>query len=360
MTEGANRRNVASGAATHISARAGRAGGQDMRATPDQLERELPSPRKASPVGAELPELPPPEPPGVSERLFPGFRTEYLQASGARIRVLSQGSGPPLLLLHGHPETHVTWHKVAPALTDSYTVIAPDLRGYGDSSKPDYSPRSQEYSFRAMAGDMVEVMGRLGYKQFMVAGHDRGGRVVHRMMLDHPDAVAKGAVLDVVPTLTMYNDTSKEFATKYVWWFFQIQPAPTPEHLISLDPGYYLRDHLAVQCKTPGAVTPDAMAEYIRCYCCKGSIRAACEDYRAAAGIDLEQDRADDEADRKIKAPLLALWGGQGTVGKLWDVLATWRPKSHAAVEGQALPCGHLIPEEQPELTIALFRRFFV
>jgi haloacetate dehalogenase len=337
-----------------------RAGAQEMRPTPDQLERELPSPRKAPLVGAELPELPPPEPTGVSERLFPGFRAQDVQTGGATIHVLSKGSGPPLLLLHGHPETHVAWHKVAPALTDRYTVVAPDLRGYGDSSKPDYSPRSQDYSFRAMAQDMVEVMARFGYTRFMVAGHDRGGRVVHRMMLDHPDAVVKGAVLDIVPTLTMYNDTSKEFATKYVWWFLQIQPAPMPEHLIGLDPGYYLRDHLAVQGKTPGAVTPEAMAEYIRCYCCKGAIRAVCEDYRAAAGIDLDQDRADEEAGRKIEAPLLALWGAKGTVGELWNVLDTWRPKTQSALEGHALPCGHLIPEEQAEQVISEFSRFFI
>jgi haloacetate dehalogenase len=334
-------------------------GAQKSPPTPDDLERELPSSRKGPPVGAVLPELPPPQPAGVSERLFPGFRAEDIQTSGATIHVLNKGSGPPLLLLHGHPETHVTWHKVAPALTDNYTVIVPDLRGYGDSSKPDYSPRSREYSFRAMAQDMVEVMAHFGAKQFMVAGHDRGGRVVHRMMLDHPDVVTKGAVLDIAPTLTMYDDTSKEFATKYVWWFLQIQPAPMPEHLISLDPAYYLRDHLVVQGKTPGAVTPEAMAEYIRCYCCKGTIRAVCEDYRAAAGIDLEQDRADDADGHKIKAPLLALWGAKGTVGKLWDVLDTWRPKTQAALEGQALPCGHLIPEEQPEMLISYFRRFF-
>jgi haloacetate dehalogenase len=335
------------------------AGTQQNAPTPDNLERELPSPRRGPPVGAALPELPPPQPADVSERLFPGFRAEDIKTSGATIHTLSKGSGPPLLLLHGHPETHVTWHKVAPALAQSHKVIVADLRGYGDSSKPDYSPQSREYSFRAMAQDMVEVMGRFGDKRFMVAGHDRGGRVVHRMMLDHPDIIIKSAVLDIAPTLTMYEDTSKEFATKYVWWFFQIQPAPMPEYLISLDPAYYLRDHLAVQCKTPGAVTPEAMAEYIRCYCCKSAIRAVCEDYRAAAGIDLDQDRADDAAGHKIKAPLLALWGAKGTVGKLWDVLGTWRSKTQATLEGEALPCGHLIPEEQPEKVIAHFERFF-
>jgi haloacetate dehalogenase len=358
--ENIDRRTLATmGVVTLLSMLAAPVGAQELPPTPDNLERELPSPRQAPSIGTELPELPAPQPAGISERLFPGFRTEDVQTSGATIHVVSKGSGPPLLLIHGHPETHVTWHKVAPALTDNYTVIVPDLRGYGDSSKPDYSPRSKEYLFRAMADDLVEVMIRFGHQQFMVAGHDRGGRVVHRMMLDHPDVVTKGAVLDIAPTLTMYDDTSKEFATKYVWWFLQIQPAPMPEHLISLDPGYYLRDHLAVQGKTPGAVTPDAMAEYIRCYCCKGTIRAVCEDYRAAAGIDLDQDRADDAAGRKIRAPLLVLWGAKGTVGKLWDVLGTWRPKTEAVLEGQALPCGHLIPEEQPDEVISQFRRFF-
>ena len=328
--------------------------------SPESLEHELPSPRPAPPPGAVLPELPPAQPAGVGERLLPGFKSQDIRTSGATIRVLTKGDGPPLLLIHGHPETHVAWHKVAPALAGSgFSIILPDLRGYGDSSKPDYSPQSSAYSFRAMGQDMIEVMQQLGHSTFMAAGHDRGGRVLHRMCLDHPDAVLKAAVLDVAPTLTMYDDTNKEFATKYVWWFLQIQPAPMPEHLIGLDPGYYLRDHLAAQGKTPRAVTPEAMAEYIRTYCCKGTIRAVCEDYRAAAGIDLDMDRADDGAGRRIKAPLLALWGGDGTVGQLWDVLATWRPIAQGSLEGEALPCGHLLPEEQPERIIAHFRRFF-
>jgi len=330
-----------------------------MPHTPEDLERELPSPRRPPHAGSELPELPPPQPEGISGRLFPDFQAQDIQTSEATIHLVTKGSGPPLLLLHGHPQTHVTWSKVAPTLAEAYTVVAPDLRGYGDSSKPGYSPRSENYSFRTMAEDMVEAMARLGHKQFFVAGHDRGGRVLHRMMLDHPDAVLKGATLDIVPTLTMYNETTKEFATRYVWWFFQIQPAPMPEHMIGLDSGYYLREHLAVQGKTPGAVTPDAMAEYIRCYCCKASIRAACEDYRAAAGIDLDHDRADDAAGRKITAPLLVLWGAKGTVGKLWDVLAAWGLKTEAALEGEALPCGHLLPEEAPDAVIAQLRRFF-
>ena len=290
--------------------------------------------------------------------LFPDVRIQDIQTSGATIHTLSKGRGQPLLLIHGHPETHVTWHKVAPALVDAgYQVVLPDLRGYGDSSKPDDSPQNSNYSFRAMAQDMVEIMRQSGHASFMVAGHDRGGRVVHRLCLDHPDAVQKAAVLDVAPTLTMYDDTSKEFATRYVWWFLQIQPAPMPEHLISLDPVFCLRDHLAVQGKTLGAVTPDAMAEYIRTYCYRGTIRAVCEDDRAAAGIDM--DRADDKSGHRIRAPLLALWGAKGTVGQLWDVPATCGPKTDGPIMGEALPCGHLIPEEAPELVISHFRQFF-
>ena len=362
MKHDINRRTAAAiGITTFVAAVAGSARAQQLSApSPENLASELPSPRPAPSIGTDLPELPPTQPTGVSEALFPGFKSQDIQTDGATIRTLSKGDGQPLLLVHGHPETHVTWHKVAPALVDAgYRVVLCDLRGYGDSSKPDYSPECRNYSFRASAQDLVEVMRQLGHTSFMVAGHDRGGRVVHRMCLDHPDAVQKAAVLDIAPTLTMYSDTNKEFATRYVWWFLQIQPAPMPEHLISVDPGYYLRDHLAVQGKTPGAVTPEAMAEYIRTYCCKGTIRAVCEDYRAAAGIDLEMDRADDTAGHKIKAPLLALWGAKGTVGQLWDVLATWRPKAQSSVEGEALPCGHLIPEEQPDLVIACFRRFF-
>ena len=254
----------------------------------------------------------------------------------------------------------MTWHKIAPALAEHYSVVLTDLRGYGDSSKPPGGDDHSDYTFRAMAEDQVEVMRQLGHARFMLAGHDRGGRVAHRLCLDHADAVEKVALLDIAPTLTMYNETSKEFATKYLWWFLQIQPEPMPEHLISLDPVYYLRDHLFVQGKTPGAVTPEAMAEYIRCYCCKDTIHAICEDYRAAASVDLEMDRRDDAAGHKIKAPVLALWGAKGTVGQLWDVLSTWRSKAEGSVTGEALPCGHLLPEEHPQLVLKKFRSFFV
>jgi haloacetate dehalogenase len=272
---------------------------------------------------------------------------------------LTKGDGPPLLLLHGHPETLVTWHKIASALAEHYSVVLTDLRGYGDSSKPPGGENHADYTFRAMAQDQVEVMRQLGHTRFSIAGHDRGGRVAHRMCLDHPRVVERVAFLDIAPTLTMYNDTNKEFATRYVWWFLQIQPEPMPEHLIELDSVYYLRDHLFVQGKAPGAVTPEAMAEYIRCYCCKGTIHAVCEDYRAAASVDLDMDRADDAAGRRIEAPVLALWGGEGTVGQLWDVLATWRAKSASSVTGKALPCEHLLPEEKPQELLSEFRSFF-
>jgi haloacetate dehalogenase len=307
---------------------------------------------------AHLPQLPTPPAVATTRKLFPGFTVQSIKTSGATINVLKGGEGPPLLLLHGHPETHVTWHKIASDLARNYSVIIPDLRGYGDSSKPDGGERHVNYSFRAMALDQVETMRHFGHERFLVAGHDRGARVAHRLCLDHPQSVLKVCLMDIAPTLTMYRDTNKEFATRYVWWFLQIQPFPMPEHIIGNDPEYYLKEHLAVQGKTPGAVTPEAMAEYLRCYCCSGTIHAVCEDYRAAADIDLEMDAADDGAGHMISSPLLALWGGKGVVGQMWDVLATWRAKA-TSVSGRALDCGHLLPEEQPAEVLAELRQFF-
>ncbi len=321
---------------------------------------ELPTPASAVPPSQAipLPALPAPAPADVNERLFPGFEAQVVATSGASIYVLKGGSGPPLLLLHGHPETHVCWHKIAGELAKAYTVVLPDLRGYGDSSKPAGGEQHANYSFRALAQDQVEVMQHFGFDRFYLAGHDRGGRVAHRLCLDHPQAVLKASVLDIAPTLTMYANTTQLFATRYVWWFLQIQPYPLPENLIGLDAAYYLKYHLAVQNKTPGAVTPEALQEYLRCYCCTGTIHAACEDYRAAAGIDLAHDRADDAAGHYVTAPLLALWGGLGVVGHLWNVLDTWRAKANR-VSGQALDCGHLLPEEQPAAVLAQFQAFF-
>ena len=310
--------------------------------------------------GSPLSALPLPSLPDTDQRFFPGFTRESVQTSGATINVLRGGEGPPLLLLHGHPETHVAWHKIAGELAKDYTVVLPDLRGYGDASKPEGGEKHVNYSGRAMALDQLEVMRHLGFPQFFAAGHDRGARVLHRLALDHPECVRKLTLMDIAPTLTMYRETNQEFATRYVWWFFQIQPFPMPEHFIGLDPGYHLQEHLKVQGKTPGAVTPEAMAEYLRCYCCTETIHAVCEDYRAGAGIDLEMDADDDKAGKKIAAPVQVLWGAKGVVGQMYDVLATWRPKCEQPVVGQALECGHLLPEEQPKQVLAALRKFCV
>ncbi len=294
-------------------------------------------------------------PSNTAPALFPGFQQTKTRTSGAEVHTLVGGSGPPLLLLHGHPETHVAWWKVAPGLAEHFTVVLTDLRGYGDSSKPDGGPNHENYSKRAMGQDQREVMQSLGFDQFQAVGHDRGGRVLHRMMLDYPQVVTRGAVLDIAPTDLMYAATNEEFATKYFWWFFHIQDAPLPERMIDSQTELYLRAHLDAQSKTPGAVTPEAFAEYLRCYDEPACVHAVCEDYRASVTIDRQHTEEDRKQGRKVTQPLLALWGGKGTVGALFDVLGLWRQEAEA-VEGHALPCGHLIPEEAPDgLVTALY-----
>jgi haloacetate dehalogenase len=293
----------------------------------------------------------------LTEKLFPGFKQYSIKTSGATIRTLVGGQGPALLLLHGHPQTMACWHKIASDLAKHFTVVLTDLRGYGDSSKPEGGENHIAYSKRMMAIDQVEVMKQLGFNRFQAAGHDRGGRVLHRMLLDFPDVVERAAVLDIAPTATMYAKTDFQFAQKYVWWFFLTQPAPLPETLIGNNLDYYLNHHINKQNKTPGAITPDAYAEYKRVYT-KETLHAVCEDYRAAASIDLEHDAADSE--KRIQVPLLALWGVKGVVGKSYDVLQTWREKSiDGVVQGRSLPCGHYLAEEAPEETLAEFLKFF-
>jgi haloacetate dehalogenase len=294
----------------------------------------------------------------AADDFFPGFTDRMIEANGVSIRTRTAGRGTPLLLLHGFPETHVEWHKIAGGLAERFSVVLTDLRGYGDSSKPEGGEESVNYSHRVMAKDQVEVMRALGFERFAVAGHDRGGRVAHRMALDFPEKVLRLAVLDIAPTLTMYERADMEFAKRYVWWFFHIQKYPMPERMIGADPEFYLRQQMGSLTGTPGAVTAAALAEYLRCYCQPATIHATCEDYRAAAGIGLRQDAEDAKAGRKVTAPLLALWGAKGAVGKWYDVPAVWRERA-TDVRGRALDCGHMIPEELPEETLAEFVRFF-
>lgn len=288
-------------------------------------------------------------------KLLPGFRRSRIKTSGAEINTFVKGEGPPLLLLHGHPQTVVCWHKVAPKLAERFTVVLTDLRGYGDSSKPDGGKDSFNYSKREMARDQVEVMHALGFEHFCAAGHDRGGRVLHRLLLDHPAAVTRAALLDIAPTATMYAKVTKDFAMRYMWWFFLSQPAPLPETLIGNNLDFYLQAHINKQNKTPGAIDPVAFEEYRRCYT-RETLHAVCEDYRAAAGIDLLHDAAD--SDKRIGCPLLVLWGEKGVVGSTYDVRETWREKA-TDVRGESLPCGHYLPEEAPELVVDKLSDFF-
>jgi haloacetate dehalogenase len=290
--------------------------------------------------------------------MIKGFSTRDVRvAPGIKIRAATGGSGPPILLLHGFPQTHVCWRKVAPALArDGYSVVAADLRGYGDSSKPRTSQDHAPYSKRAMAADQVALMRRLGHERFAVVGHDRGARVAHRMALDHPDAVEKIAVLDIAPTATMYARTDRAFATLYWHWFFLIQPFDLPERMIGSDPGGFIRR--IFRGPAARAFEKAAVAEYVRCFSRKAAIHGACEDYRAAASIDLVHDKADEAAGRMVEAPLLALWGRDGIIGRLYEPLAVWREKA-TKVSGHEIACGHFLPEEAPEETLAALRAFF-
>lgn len=291
--------------------------------------------------------------------MFDGFTDSRITLpSGLTIRVRQGGNGPAVLLLHGYPQTSACWHKVAPLLIAAgYRVIAPDLRGYGASDKPPSTPDHAPYSKRAMAQDQADLMTHLGHDTFLVAGHDRGARVAHRLALDHGDRVRAVAVLDIAPTLTMYQHTDRPFATGYYHWFFLIQPAPLPETLIAADPAFYLRSKLGAWGKSGmDAYDDTAVAEYIQHFADPACIAATCEDYRAGATIDLDHDRAD--ASARVTAPLLALWGAKGLVGKLYDVPAVWREKARS-VTGHALDCGHFLPEERAEDTAAQLIAFF-
>jgi len=292
--------------------------------------------------------------------MFEGFRLFQCQGEdGTEIHGITGGSGPPLLLLHGHPQTHVIWHKVAGALARHFTVVATDLRGYGDSGKPPGRPDHGNYAKRVMALDQVRVMAALGFDSFLLVGHDRGGRVAHRLAMDHPGKVRRMATLDIAPTLAMYEKTSMAFAKAYYHWFFLIQPAPFPETLIGADPDLYLSQTLGGRSAGLAPFTPEAYAEYLRCLRDPAAHHGLCEDYRASAGIDLDHDRADRDAGRKLSCDLLALWGGRGTVGTCFDPLAEWQAVARR-VEGRALDCGHYMAEEAPEALLALLMPFLL
>lgn len=275
---------------------------------------------------------------------------------GTGIHLVEGGEGPPLLLLHGYPESHVMWHKVAPALAARFRLVIPDLRGYGDSDRPAGDAAHATYSKRRMAADMAQVMTALGHERFSVAGHDRGARVTHRLLRDHQRRIVKASVMDVVPTLDVYEATDITVATSYFHWFFLIQEGGLPERLIAGDPGFLLDWACDRLCVDPAAIGPEEREEYKRWFVLPETIHATCEDYRAGATIDLEHDRAD--RDLKLTVPLLVLWGAHRLVGKRFDPLAIWRSYAET-VEGDALDCGHFLPEEVPDEVARRMIAFF-
>jgi len=263
-----------------------------------------------------------------------------------------------LLLLHGHPQTHAMWHKVAPALAEEFCVVMMDLRGYGDSARPDPGQGSASYSKREMALDAMAVMQAQGFTRFGVLAHDRGARVAHRLAADHPQAVDRMMLLDIAPTLAMYERTSLAFAQAYWHWFFLIQPPQLPEALIESDPVRYLRSVMGHRHAGLAAFAPQALAEYERCIRIPGTAQSICADYRASAGIDLDHDREDIAAGRLLEMPLHVLWGEHGAVGRCFDVLGLWRERARR-VTGRSLPCGHYIAEEAPPLLRDQATEFF-
>ena len=279
---------------------------------------------------------------------FPGFSVSRVKTSGAEIHVVKGGQGPPLLLLHGAPQTHITWRLVAPQLMKAYTLVIPDLRGYGDSSKPADTPDHASYSKRNMALDMVEVMKSFGFTRFPVVGQDRGGRVGHRLAVDHPDVVTKLAVLDIVPTHYHYTHVTLEFAQAYPHWFNYLQPAPGPENTLKAQ-----NDAAAAR------ATTDAAKEYSRVNTDIANLHGMCEDYRASASVDLKYDEEDLKNGRKITAPLLTLWSTRGPIGRLFDVAGIWKTyATPATVTGKGLDGGHYLQEDVPDAVVAEMTTF--
>ena len=290
--------------------------------------------------------------------MFEGFtQRNFKLENGLEIHGVVGGGGPPLLLLHGYPQTHAIWHKIAPRLAEKFTVVATDLRGYGNSSKPIGLPDHSNYSKREMAADQVEVMRQLGFEKIYLCGHDRGARVAHRLALDFHSSVERLAVLDISPTLTMYEQTNMAFAAVYYHWFFLIQPSPYPENMIAADPIAYLEHKISSGSAGMAPFSAQALESY-RAEFTTETIHASCEDYRAAASIDLEHDREDRKAGRKLTVPLLALWGQNGAIEKCFHPLEDWKAVAED-VRGKSLPGGHYLAEELPDQTLENLLGFF-
>lgn len=285
---------------------------------------------------------------------FEGFEARHFDVNGVRIFARTGGreGAPPLLMLHGFPQTHAIWHRVAQVLAPHFSLVLPDLRGYGDSAKPRGAADHANYSKRTMAADMAALMAQLGHARFGLVGHDRGARVAHRLALDHAPQVSRLALIDIAPTLDMYAATDMRFASAYYHWFHLIQPAPLPERMLGGDPAFCLSWALGGWGANGTAyIEPHALAEYERCFCTPEAIHGACEDYRASAGIDLDHDRASRAGGERIACDTLVLWGERGVVGKLFEPLALWQAQCSARVTGEAVPAGHFIPEELHALT---------
>ena len=290
--------------------------------------------------------------------MFEKFATADTQGRAGSLRTLRGGNGPPLLLLHGHPQSHVMWHEVADELASVFTVVLMDLRGYGDSARVPSDAEHLPYSKRVMALDAVAVMQHYGFTSFQVLAHDRGARVAHRLAADHPEVVQRLMLLDIAPTLAMYDNTSDAFARAYWHWFFLIQPPPLPEALIDSDPVRFVRGVMGKRHAGLAAFAPAALAEYERCAQIPGTGTSISEDYRASATIDLVHDRSDVVAGLQLRQPLRVLWGAHGTVGQCFDVLRLWQERA-SNVSGASVPCGHYIAEEAPDLLLKQAFEFF-
>ena len=291
--------------------------------------------------------------------LFPGFTLATTRVPGGVIRYRHAGTGPALLLLHGNPQTHVMWHRVAPALAERFTVICPDLRGYGGSEKPPATADHAPYAKAAMAQDVADLMQQLGHATYAVGAHDRGARVAHRLTLDYPERVTKLAVLDIVPTIEHFERVDMSFALQYYHWFWFAQPHPFPEDLINKSPDTWFNAHMGGVPGIPGFFAPDALADYLAAIHDPAAIVGMCEDYRAAATIDLVHDRMSRSEGRQVQCPMLVLWGNKGMIGGWYNPIQLWSEYCANTVTGGSVESGHFLAEEAPDEVLRWFDRFF-